>query len=316
MRRIPLWLTVVPLAVGGVVYWHFWDGWRDDLRADIVAVVPGATPDIGGFPYRMEGSIAAAAVSSNGAIRTTFRAASTIVNRGPWQRALTVVRTAAPEVDVAIPGLRDVTAHLTAASGLSSLHLAAGVLVRASNVFAAARATTGLFAAPVAADSLEVHLRETRARSNEAWSATPPQQAQVVLSGTGVRIGQGAPLMLAADFGVTSTARLRSFAGWAAGGTVELRALKLADASGEVVRMVASAVPVGDTLRLTGTIVTVCPANVAAAFAGSPGPVEKRLRNPVRLAFGGTPGAFTIASPAANAPTATRAQLPPCPRLR
>jgi hypothetical protein len=322
MARVPLWLTIVPLALGGAVYWHYWSGYRDTLRADVAAVVPGARMTIGGFPYRIEGTIDAPAVTLTGAVKTSLRAASAIVNRGPWQRDLTVIRTASPEIDVAIPALRDVTAHLTATSAVSSIHLVAGVsaaagaIARQSNVFTAARATTGLFAAPVTADSIEVHLRETRARSNEAWSPAPPQQAQVVLAGTGVRIGQGAPLTLAADFGITSTARLRDYPGWASGGTVELRSLILADASGEVLRMAASAVPAGGTLRLTGTITTACPATIAAAFAGSPGPVEKRLRNPVRLAFGGTPGAFTVDAPPAYAPTAVRAQLPPCPKLR
>ncbi len=316
MRRVPLWLTIVPLALGVAVYWHYWSGWRDTLRADLAAVVPGATVSIGGFPYRMEGTAAAPAITLSGAVKTSLRAASAIVNRGPWQRDLTVIRTANPEVDVSIPALRDVAAHLTATSAVSSLHVAAGVVVRQSNVFAAARATTGLFNAPVTADSFEVHLRETRARSNEAWAATPPQQAEVVLAGTGVRIGQGVPLTLAADFGITATSRLRDYAGWAAGGTVEVHSLTLADASGEVLAMKASGVPVDGTLRLTGTITTVCPASVAAAFAATRAPVEQRLRNPVRLAFGGVPGAFTVAAPPPGAPTAVRAQLPPCPLLR
>lgn len=316
MKRVPLWLTIVPLALGGTVYWHYWSGWRDVLRADITAVVPGASVSIGGFPYRMEGNVAAPAITLSGAVKTSLHAASAIVNRGPWQRDLTVIRTASPEVDVAIPALHDVTAHIAAASAESSLHIAAGLIVRQSNVFTTVRATTGLFAAPVTADSFEVHFREIKPRSNEAWAATPPQQAQVVLAGTGVRIGQGAPLALTADFAVTATSRLRDYSGWAAGGTVEVRSLTLADASGEVLRMAASAVPVAGTLRLTGTITTVCPASVAAAFGATRAPAEQRLRNPVRLAFGGTPGAFTVGAPPPGAPTAVRAQLPPCPLFR
>ncbi len=45
MKRIPLWLTIVPLLIGGVVYWHFWSGWRDTLRADLAAVMPGVPVD-------------------------------------------------------------------------------------------------------------------------------------------------------------------------------------------------------------------------------------------------------------------------------
>lgn len=315
MRRIPLWLTAVPLVLGGAAYWQFWSGYRDGFRADIAAVLPATPVTIGGFPYRLEADISAPAVTRTGAIKLSLRAGSAIANRGPWQRDLTVIRTAHPVVDVAIPELAGVTARIGAASAMSSLHLAAAAVVRQSNVFTAAHITTGLFAAPVTAASFEVHLRETRARSNEAWSATPPQQAQVVLAGTGVRFGTGAPLTLAADIGITATARLRDYSSWASGGTVEIRDLTLTDPRGEVLRLSASAVATAGTLRVNGTIATVCPLTVAAAFAGSPLPSELRLRLPVRLAFGGAPGAFRLDPLPAGAPAAVRSQLPPCPRL-
>lgn len=315
MRRIPLWLTAVPLVIGGVWYWHFWSGYRDRLRADIVAVVPGATTTIGGFPYRMEADVAAPVVTRSGAIKLVVRASRALVNRGPWQPVLTVIRSDHPSVDVRIPALTGVTARLDAATGVSSLHLAGTTIARQSNVFTAARLTTGLFAASVSAASFEVHFRETRARSNEAWSPTPPQQAQVVLTGTGVRFGNGAPLMVNGNFAVTATTRLRDFAAWADGGTVEVRALTLTDASGEVARLVASAVPIGGTLRLTGTIFTVCPASFAAAANGTATTGESRRRSPVRLTFGGTPGAFKLGPLPSDAPQAVRSQLPPCPRL-
>ncbi len=90
----------------------------------------------------------------------------------------------------------------------------------------------------------------------------------------------------------------------------------LADASGEVARLTASVVPVAGTLRLTGTVTTVCPASVRAAVDGTAPAPELRLRNPVRLAFGGTPGFFVLAPMPTDAPTAVRGQMPPCPRLR
>ncbi|MGI4878484.1 MAG: hypothetical protein ACRYG4_13465 [Janthinobacterium lividum] len=315
MKRIPLWLTVVPLVVGGGFYWHLWSGYRDTLRADIARYVPASPVKIGGFPYRMEATIGAPTLFRDGDIRLALRADSATANRGPWQRDLTVVRTANPVVDAAIPALAGVRVHLTAASAISSLHLAGEVVARQSNVFNAARIATGLFAAPVTATSFEVHLRETRARSNEAWSPTPPQQAQVVLTGTGVRIGGGDPLTLAADAGITSTARLRGYAGWADGGTVELHSLTLGDAAGEIVRLAASAVAAKGQLRVVGTVATVCPATLAAAFAGSARPSELRLRVPVTLAFSGTPGAFQLAAMPAGPPRPVRAQIAKCPRL-
>ncbi len=316
MKRIPVWLTIVPLLLGGLVYWHFWSGWRDELRADLAAVMPGVPVTIGGFPYRLEADVAAPHYALGGPFRLALAATRARANRNPWQHDLSVVRTEAPTFDAAVTPLTGVRVRGSATTAASSLHLTPTGIARLSTVFTGLQATTGLFAAPVAATTFEVHLRETRARSNEAWAATPPQQAQVVLSGSGVRFAHGAPLTLDLDAGITATAALRDFAGWAAGGTVEIRGATLADASGEVARLTASAVPAGGTLRLTGTVTTVCPKTVAAAVDGTVAPPESRLRNPVRLAFGGTPGFFMLAPVPLDAPVAVRGQLPPCPRLR
>ncbi len=315
MKRVPLWLTIVPLLLGGLIYWQFWAGWRDRLRTDLAVAVPGEAVTIGGFPYRLEADVAHPAYRLDGPFRIDVTAARARVNRNPWQRDLSVVRTDHPVARLAVAALGGLTLDARAVSGVTSVRLTRGGIARLSTVLTGMTAATGLFAAPIAAKTFEVHLRETRARSNEAWSATPPQQAQVVLSGAGVRFGAGAPLSLDLDAGITATARLRDYAGWATGGTVEVRAATLTDASGEVARLTASAVPTGGTLRLTGTIATVCPRSVAAAIAGLASPAEWRLRNAVRLAIGGTPGAFTIGAPPTNAPSAVRAQLPPCPRL-
>ncbi len=314
MTRVPLWLTLVPLLLGGAAYWHFWSGWRDTLRADVAAAVPGKTT-IGGFPYRLEAEIAAPRYTLDGPLRLVLSATRALANRNPWQRDLTVVRAQSPTFSASVVPLTDVVIHGSAITAVSSIRLTPTGIARLSTVFTGLHAATGLFAAPIDAAHLEVHLRETRARSNEAWSATPPQQAQVVLSGTGVRFGQSAPLGFDLDAGLTATAPLHDYASWAAGGTVELRSAILADASGEVARLAASAVPDHGTLRLTGTITTVCPHAVAAAVAGTPPPGEARLRNAVRLSFGGRPGAFTLSAPPAGSPTAIRGQLPPCPRL-
>ncbi|MBV8971910.1 MAG: hypothetical protein JO290_06420, partial [Sphingomonadaceae bacterium] len=208
------------------------------------------------------------------------------------------------------------TVEYKATAAETSLHRVDQRLARLSVVFTGLRATTDLFAAPIAADHFEVHVRETPARSNEAWSATPPQQAQVVLAGTKVRFAGSAPLTLALDAGITATAPLRDLETWVHGGTVEIHDAVLSDASGEVARLSASIVDTVGQLRLTGTVTTVCPASVRAAVDGTPPVAESRLRNPVRLALGGTPGFFVLAPLPAGAPTAVRGQLPPCPRLR
>ena len=317
MRRIPLWWTLLPLAFGLAAYWHLWSGYRDTFRADIVRLLPGATVTIGGFPYRMEAEVAAPVLGRSGDVLVSLAAAHATLNRGPWQRELTVIRTVAPRVTVSFAPLARASARIEADLGLSSLHIGDGRVVRLSNVFSRARIGTGLFDAAITADRFEVHLRQTPARSNESWSPTPPQQAQMVLVGTAVRIGNGAPLTLNADIAVTAIAPLSSLAAWTEGGTVEIRSLVLADPSGEVVRLAASAVPAAGQLRLAGTITTVCPATVRAAFDHRPAPRESRLRLPVRLAFSGSPG-MVVLQPAATSGDirSVRAQLPPCPALR
>ena len=116
-----------------------------------------------------------------------------------------------------------------------------------------------------------------------------------MVAGERFRIGGGDALTLAADTSITGPARLTDYDNWATSGTLELTSLTLADAHGEVASATATLVPRGRLgLRFAGTVTTVCPANVAAAFAGTPAPAEKRLRMPVRLAFSGVPGAMLL----------------------
>ncbi len=98
MKRIPLWLTIVPLLLGGAVYWHFWSGWRDTLRADLAAVMPGVPVTIGGFPYRLEADVASPVYRLDGPAAVRLDAGRALINRNPWQRDLTVVRTERPAV--------------------------------------------------------------------------------------------------------------------------------------------------------------------------------------------------------------------------
>ena len=96
MKRFPLWLTVAPLLLCGIVYWHFWSGWRDTLRTDLASVMPGVPVTIGGFPYRLEAAVARPAYRLDGPVRVTLDASRALANRNPWQRDLTVVRTERP----------------------------------------------------------------------------------------------------------------------------------------------------------------------------------------------------------------------------
>ena len=321
MRRVPLWVTLLPLLAGLAGYWLVWDRFAGAFARGIAAVLPGPPPTIRGFPYRLEAEVAQPSLARDWpGLTVRLSAVRAVLNRGPWQPSLTVISTEAPRVAFAVPRLAGASIVLTAATGLSSVHIEKGRIARLSNVFTGAHAMLGMFADQAAADRLELHFRETPTAAR-ASAASPrfPVQAQLVLSGEGVRLAGGDPLTLGGEAALTARAPLRSYAAWGAGGTAELK-LTLADATGEVLAIAATAVPSGDgRLRFAGTLSTVCPATVRAAFTGTAPPAEFRARRPVRLAFGGMGGSLQL-GPAApgSAPDAgpVRRHLPPCPALR
>jgi len=314
MKRLPLWLTVVPLVLAVAGYWWAWSGWRHEFRAEIARVLPGVPVSIGGFPYRLEADVATPRLAARGDVTATAAAERGIVNRGPWQRQLTIIRSVAPRLSAAIPALTGAGVAIAAPSAETSLHIEDGRIVRLSTVLTGATVELQLLGLPLTARSLELHLRETPGRSAEAWSPTLPERAQLVLAGEGVKATSGAPLKLAADLRVTGQTRLTSYAAWADKGTVEIRNLTLGDASGEVLRLNATLVASGGVPQLAGTMLTACPSTVRAALTGVR-VSEQRLRLPVQLALTGAPGAWRLTGvPEPGRPV--RAQQPPCPVLR
>lgn len=314
MRRVPLWVTLLPLVLGIGAYWLVWDRFADRFQADIAALLPGQPPRITGFPYRLEAEVPRPVLARDWpGLTVRLEATRAVLNRGPWRPELTVVSTEAPRVELAVPHLGGASLALSAATGLSSIHIADGSVARLSNVLTGARAALGMFPASATAGRLELHFREVA--DGAASGPRLPVRAQLVLAGEGVELAGGDPLLLAGEASLTAAAPVRSFATWAAGGTAEFR-LKLSDATGEVLAIAATAVPTGDgRLRFAGTLTTVCPASVRAAFAQASPPAERRARMPVRLAFGGIGGSLALLGPAPH-PGPVRAQLPPCPALR
>ncbi|TRW18187.1 DUF2125 domain-containing protein [Glacieibacterium frigidum] len=316
MKRFPLWLTLVPLVAGVGGYYWYWSGQRDAFRAEIARVLPGSSLSVGGFPYRLEAVVGSPARKSLAPdIDARVSAAQAVLNRGPFQSDLTVLRSTDPRIVARIPALAEAGVSIAARSAQTSLHLdKKGVVARLSTVLDAARVDAALLGGSVLAKTLEVHFREIPGRLPEAWSATLPERAQVVLAGEGVQMGKGAPLRLAGDLRVTGPTRLVDYARWAGKGTVEVRGLTLGDATGQVLRLDATLVAAAGRPRVTGTILTTCPLSVQAALAD--GRVsEQRLRIPVKLAFGGSPGAWTLTGmPTPGRPV--RGQQPPCPALR
>nr|WP_310525192.1 DUF2125 domain-containing protein [Polymorphobacter sp.] len=318
-RRIPLWLTLVPLLAAGVIYWIFWTGWARDFQAALEPWLPDSTLEITGFPYRLEANVANPRLVTGDAVKITASAAKARINRGPWQPQLTVISAERPRFTAIVSPA--IAATITGKSATTSIKIIDAKLARASSIIAAANIS--LAGMPITADSLELHLRERIPGPNADSAATPsapigPPRGQLVIAGERLRFGTGDPLTLAADIVATGPARLLAYDNWAATGTLELGSLTLTDAHGEIASARASFVPIGRTaLRFAGTITTICPANVTAALQGQAPVSEKRLRTPLKLTFEGRGADIRLTGiPADIATRPTRNQLPPCPALR
>ena len=315
-RRLPLWLTLVPLVAAVGLYHLLWQGWAREFDALVRGWLPAKPFEVTGFPYRLEADVSHPEVQGGDVVRLFASATRARINRGPWQEELTLVGADYPRFSAIVgPGIG---ASFSGKSALTSINVVGGRLVRLSSVIEAANARLGFSPVNIAADSLDLHLRERQPGSDTSEGATPPARGQLVVSGQRVRFDGSDALTLTADMTVTGPARLTDYDRWVTSGTIKLTRVSLADAHGEIIGISGTIVPIGRrALRFAGTIETVCPENVSAAFDGRPGPVEKRLRAPLRLAFEGEPGAMRLAAlPVDLGQRATRGQQPPCPRLR
>lgn len=317
--RLPLWATLIPLAVGLLVWGVLWRGQAASFEADLQKLLPGTDISVTGFPYRLEAEIAPISRRhEDTALVASLEAREISVNRVPWQPGRQVLNLTDSTARLALKPLPGVTARVTAAEAQASLRLEQGRIARLSGVWENPRIETGLLPSAATARHFEAHLRETP--SSKAAPASPrlPTQVQLVLAADALRLGSGDPLGFALDSELTARTPIDSLAGWARGGTAEIRAATLSDATGEVARLAATLVAEDGALRLAGTIETVCPANVRAALAGLPPVSEKRLRKPQRIAVGGKlPGNLQAAPPELGRPAGPiRGQEPACPRLR
>lgn len=315
-RRIPLWVTLVPLvlAIGG--YWLVWSNWARDFGAAVERVLPDAEVSVTGFPYRLEVDLVKPVWTAGDGVKVRASADRALVNRGPWHNELTVIRAEYPKFSAIVgPGFG---ASFTGKSALTSVRIEDGKLARLSSIIEAAKARLGFMAVAISADVLELHLRERVPANETLQSATLPPRGQLVIKGQRLRFDGGDALTFAADMTANGAARLTSFDAWAHAGTIEVSELTLADAHGDVAKVAATVVPTGRSgLRFAGTVETVCPASVVAALEGGPPVSELRLRVPVRLAFEGLAGAMRLSGvPADLVQRARRGQDPVCPVMR
>ena len=318
-RRIPLLATLVPLIVGLLGYYYWWNGERDRFAEELGRFLGRETPvEVGGFPYRLEADFGAMALSRITPLVTLRLSVDRLaVNRAPIGRPLTVIGMGKPVAAVGLGGIAASHVRVAALTARTSLRLApGGRIARLSTVFDQATIRAAAFAVPARADGLEVHVRETPQALDPASRApTYPEQAQVVVEAGGVRYAGGDRLGLSAQFGIDARAPLRGTRAVLAGATLELGKLQLSDAHGIVATMAATASPDSSgNVLVSGTVDTICPANVVALLAGRPGVRELRNRLPQRLSFSGPLGAVVSSAPATGVPV--RSQEPPCPVLR
>lgn len=321
-RRVPVWVSVIPLALLVGCYYAWWSQKNDQFRTELTRAVGPVALQMGGFPYRLSADLGRVALHREGAASFVRVCAERMtIDRQPWRPALTVVGAEQPRVLAAIPALGGARLDIEAPHGRASVDTAFGRLARLSAEFEGARLWLGLMPAMGRASHLELHLRETPI----APIATPrgpgwPTQAEAVARATGLTFDDGAPLTMDATFTVTAPAPMTSVHGWEAqDGTVELRRLTLSDAHGVVVDANATAVPLSNgRLEVGGSLTTVCPRSVLAALARTrPPTVEYRARVAQRIAFGGVAGSVAATTDEAGLGAFTvRTQEAACPVLR
>jgi hypothetical protein len=320
-RRFPLWTTLIPLVAGIAVWAFIWRGYAADFEADLQSVLPPDTAiEAGGFPYRLEARLGTMKLEQqDAALELALAVEEASVNRVPWQRDRQVISLGASQARAALGPITGADFVIDAPAAQASLRLDGKRIARLSAVWQQPAIRTGLFEAPLKASQFEAHLRETPATGAAADGRSPlPTQVQLVLSGTDLRIAEGAPLAFGLTGDLTAPGPITSLATWQQGGTGEIRSAVLSDATGEVARLSATVSADGARLRVAGTVETVCPASVRAAIAGAPAPAEQRSRKPERIAISGTlPGGLEAAPrDPGKPPPPVRAQEPPCPRMR
>ena len=192
LRRLPLWMMLVPLVLAGGLYWLLWSGWAKDFGTTVATVLPAADVAVAtvlpaadvavtGFPYRLETEVASPSWAFGSGVKIAASADRAFINRGPWAPELTVVRAEYPKFSAIVgPGFG---ASFTGKAALTSVKIVEERLVRLSTVIEAAKARLGFTPVAIAADVLELHLRERAPQVTGAESATPPPRGQLVVKG-------------------------------------------------------------------------------------------------------------------------------------
>jgi hypothetical protein len=320
MSRIPLWVMVLPLALGLSLYWLFWRGEANDFRQVVEKAIPDAGPvEIGGFPYRIEARLPHLTLrrqhDDSFAELTTGRIE---IDRQPWMADHLVIAAESPRLQMTLPGIAGARLDVEALGGLASIRRSKDVLQRLSMHFPKAKVWLPIVGGPFSAENFEIHVRETPEAATDSKSPTFPVQAEAKIAGLlagedGLRFRIDVPIDL------TASERIDSVTAWRNGGTAEIDGARLLAPDGTAVAgMDATLALLPDgRLAVSGTIETDCPATVRALFAGEAPGTEFRSRRTQTLPISGIVGdGLEIGEAAGPTGGPARSQEPPCPDLR
>ncbi|MEE4348690.1 MAG: hypothetical protein V2J26_00535 [Pacificimonas sp.] len=308
-------LALLPLALGLGGYWLYWSGKADDFGSAVASVV-GQQPDMRGFPYSLRADLPTLALDYGDAASLSVRAGQTEISTGPFGSSIAVITVADAGVEAALGGLPGLSIEMGSAFAQASLRYS-NQIDRLSLVAEQAQLSSPLFARPVGAAGLEVHIRETP-NAEPAAGATAPAQAEARVSGT-FRFAEDLVLGAVLPLTVTDDGPLDSLAGWRDGGTVEIDGGLLSGTDGAALAgfdATVAALP-GGRMAVGGTLTTDCPLTVSWLLGGGARPDEEfRRRLPAKFALGGTLDAPTLRELDTPSGGLARNREPPCPDLR
>ncbi len=319
MKRVPIWVALVPLLLGLGAYWLYWNGEAQAFRAAVATLVPEApTPEIGGFPYRIEARLPALSWGYRAdGVTASLETGQVVVNRQPWRTGHAVIAAENPRLLFALPGLPTALLSIEGASALASVRRPDAIIERLSMHFETANVRLPLVAGVFAAKGLELHFRETPGNAPAGKSPAYPAQAELRLLGEINRSG-GPHFMIEVPISVTARAPLATVSAWRDGGTVNVEGARLLAVDGSAIAGIdATIAPLPDgRLAISGTVDTDCPETIRALFEGVRAGKEYRSRRSVRMAISGFAGdAIALGAPQGPRGGPARSQAPPCPAL-
>lgn len=313
MHRLPFWVPVLPLLLGLVAYWLYWQG-EAKAFGEVVAARLGVPVETAGFPYRIEARVADVAVRrQTRELSVAVHASHVVINRQPWRTGHVVIQAEAPRLQIALARLAGMRLDVEAPAMMASVRRPGDTLERLSMQFETAKVWLPFASGPFDATGFELHLRETPGGAPQGRSPTLPVQAEARIAGTldraGISLGIDVPLF------VTARTPIASLDGWRNGGTIEVKGAQLLAKGKPLADIDATLAPLPDgRVAVSGTISSECPFTVKALLEGTVPAAEYRARRARTMTLTGDSAAgFAVGEPEGATGGPVRSQEPPCP---